>query len=208
MRNILRIVLVWGALVTATQGAEQNNVLGIRVPDSLDEMLGTVHEDPDTGFRFRGGYSAYLYQGLRQYDDPELGYSLGYAAPNGTDLSVYVYDMGVADIPNGPDSALVAQQLTDAERGIAASGRYTQVQRLLEPPRLSPHFAQYSHLLTTSAGQPIKSHTFVRGQSNRFIKVRVTGSAGEALEPRVAAFLEQLSAGLGIAEATEHSEHP
>lgn len=200
MQITLPAALLWFALVAPATAAEFSPALGIRVPGSIEELFAVVHEDTAAGLKFIGAYSSFLFQGVREYQSPELGYSLGYVAPNGSQLSIYVYDMGIADIPDGVDSPLLQKELADAEQGIAVSGNYSRVQRVVAPERLSPHFVQYTHLLTTPDGEAVRSHTLVRGQNGRFVKLRVTGTEAR-LDDKVRQALDYLVADLGITGA-------
>lgn len=180
----------------AANAAQVQNPFGIELPSSMEDMMSVAHQDEEAGFSFMKGYSAFYFQGLRRYEDPRLGYSLAYASPAGTDISVYVYDLGMR-VPDGTGSELVSAQLDQASSAIAESGRYAAVEALAAAPALSPHFLQSAQAITTRDGLVLKSYTLLRGQNGHFIKIRVTG-VSEAMESRLVGFLKYLAADLGV----------
>jgi hypothetical protein len=84
------------------------------------------------------------YSGENRFSDRRLGRSFGYNA-SGISLSIYVYDYGVADIPDGPDSAPLCEQFESAKREIENGGNYDNV-RLM---------SQVSRPLADAPGAPV-----------------------------------------------------
>ena len=201
MRKVHCIALLCWGLAVVGHAAESGNIFGISLPRSIDEMFETAHEDPDAGFRFQKGYSALFFQGIRHYDDPRLGYSLAYAAVNDIRISVYVFDLGMDDIPDGTDSAQVRDELARSDQELSASGQYAGVEVRTAAGQLSPHFAQSSHTISITAEQTVCSYPFVWDKNGYFVNLRVPGSAG--MEPHLIAFLADLAADLGIEWAVE-----
>ena len=193
IRKTLGILLVAGMLGSTLVYAD--NPFGVDLPKSIDDFGAIAYEDPSSGFTFKKAYSAFFFQGHHAYDDPRLGYSLAYASPTQTSISVYVYNYGLEDIPTGTESNLVENQLISSVKGIRDSGRYLQVSEEVRPA-LSPHFLQSFQKITLNQGDTLKSYMLLRGERGHFVKVRVTGYS-EALERRVADFLHYMLQDLG-----------
>jgi hypothetical protein len=66
------------------------------------------------------------YNGENRYSDRRLGRSYGYNA-SGISLSIYVYDYGLARIPDGPDSVPLCEQYEGAKGEIERGGNYENV---------------------------------------------------------------------------------
>ncbi len=74
------------------------------------------------------------YTGESRFSDRRLGRSFGYNA-SGISLSIYVYDYGVANIPDGPDTAPLCEQFESAKREIENGGNYENVRLVSEVSR-------------------------------------------------------------------------
>ncbi len=73
-------------------------------------------------------FGEFIAEPVNKYDEPAWGASIGYNSLNGTAITVYVYDMGVAEIPDGLSSDTVRQEKHDAMEEIkemVRSGVYT-----------------------------------------------------------------------------------
>lgn len=66
------------------------------------------------------------YTGENRYTDRRLGRSFGYGT-NGVSLLIYVYDYGLKDLPDGPDSAAACEQFERAKHEIERGGNYENV---------------------------------------------------------------------------------
>jgi hypothetical protein len=174
----------------------------IKVPESIEDATAIALHDTETGFAFKKWYSAFFFQSHHTYEDARLGYSLAYASPAGTSISVYVYDYGHDQIPNGVDGPKIVAQLNTAVEGLVKSNRYANV-AAQQRPTLSTHFAQAFHELELSNSIQVKSYTLLRGQNGRYVKIRATGNS-EAMELRVASFLAELLQDLGTVEPEGH----
>lgn len=74
------------------------------------------------------------YSGGNRFDDRRLGRSYGYNAA-GISLSLYVYDYGVRDVPDGADSVPLCEQFEKAKREIEQGGNYENVTLISEYSR-------------------------------------------------------------------------
>jgi len=66
------------------------------------------------------------YTGENRYSDRRLGRSFGFGAA-GISLIVYVYDYGLEDLPDGPDSVPACEQFERAKHEIEHGGNYQNV---------------------------------------------------------------------------------
>jgi hypothetical protein len=74
------------------------------------------------------------YTGENRYSDRRLGRSFGYGA-SGISLIVYVYDYGLRDLPDGPDSVAACEQFERAKHEIENGGNYQNVVLLRQVTR-------------------------------------------------------------------------
>jgi hypothetical protein len=66
------------------------------------------------------------FNGVNRYSDRRLGRSYGYNA-SGISLSIYVYDYGIRNLPDGPDSVPLCEQYQAAKGEIERGGNYENV---------------------------------------------------------------------------------
>lgn len=66
------------------------------------------------------------FSGESRFSDRRMGRSFAYNA-SGISLNLYVYDYGLSDIPDGPDSVAVCEQFESAKREIERGGNYQNV---------------------------------------------------------------------------------
>lgn len=170
----------------------------IKLPESIEDATAIALNDPETGFSFKKWYSAFFFQTHQTYDDPRLGYSLAYASPAGTSISVYVYHYGHDQISDGVTGPEIVSQLNTSVEGLENSNRYANV-TAQQRPTLSAHFAQAFHELELSNSIQVNSYTLLRGQNGKYVKIRATGNS-EAMESRLTSFLTELLLDLGAIE--------
>lgn len=204
MNGLLKsgVFAVCMGLAAAAGAAEGINPFGIKLPERLEDLKAVAYEDAKAGFSFRNWYGALFFQEIHHYDDPQLGYSLAYASPAGTNVTVYVYDLDL-QVPTGTRSELVVSQFRESAEAVRVSNRYASVEDLTDASILSPHFLQAAHVITTHEGMTVKSYTLLRGQNGHFIKIRITGDS-PAMEGRLVEFLKYLSADLGVEDSAHY----
>jgi hypothetical protein len=78
-------------------------------------------------FRLAQNIGPLRYSGENRYSDRRLGNSFGYNT-SGISLTIYIYDYGIRDIPDGPDSVAACEQFESAKREIEYGGNYQNVQ--------------------------------------------------------------------------------
>ena len=140
-------------------------------------------------------------------DTPGQGYSLLYDHP-GVKASVFVYNLGIKNIPNGDDSKIVHDAF---ERAISdVKSVHPDAQNLDATPQLSIHGISLLHAafqykaVETGWHDVVFSHVYMTAQNGNFILVRTTYSATDqsARGLRVEArFIEGLCGALSASKA-------
>jgi hypothetical protein len=114
-----------------------------------------------------------------QYDDPALGMSYQYSA-RGTSLTVYVYDAGLKDLVDGPDTIPVCQEFESAKQGVAAA--YPNA-RLVSQHMVRLLSSEQAPLVREAVFEfefrerPTISYVWITAVARNFIKLRFTADA-------------------------------
>lgn len=111
-----------------------------------------------------------------EYDQPGMGVSYQYGAP-GTNLTVYIYDAGVTDLADGPDTIPVCTEFEYAKQGVAEAYRNTRLLsqytvKLLPPeeaPLMREAVYEFEH-----EGRAMVSYVWMTAVARQFIKLRFT----------------------------------
>ena len=109
-----------------------------------------------------------------KYDPPGMGSSWQYSGP-GASLTVYVYDAGVADLRDGPDTIPACIEFEVAKQGALRAYKDSKLVsqnmvRLL-PPEGMPLMREAA-LEMTREGFPVVSYVWITTVSKQFIKLR------------------------------------
>ena len=106
---------------------------------------------------------------------PGLGYAIAYHGPGREEATVYVYDLGLSLIPEGPLNDAVKQAFGQASNDVAASystvelvGRYSTGSTRAGVEFLCAEF------LITKSGLSKRSFLYLTGHNSKFVKIRVT----------------------------------
>jgi len=114
------------------------------------------------------------------FPDKRLGSAYQYNG-NGQSLTVYVYDAGVKDIPDGPDSVPTCEQFEEAKEGVMQANyagarlKSEQLVRLSAPAELP--LAREAVFEFKIEGRPAHSYVWITGGANLFMKMRFTADA-------------------------------
>jgi hypothetical protein len=114
-----------------------------------------------------------------KYDPPALGVSYQYNGP-GLSLTIYIYDGGETDIPDGGDTVLTCQQYENAKHDVMAAGyphttfKSEQLVRL-DPPADSP-LAREAVFEFEQQNEPVVSYLWTTGVAKNFVKLRFSAS--------------------------------
>ena len=126
---------------------------------------------------------------VHRFDDPRLGYSVAYQSRAGLAATVYVYDKGIASIPDGASEVARAELARASDDIVEAKrrGRWQSVEggqpretRLGSGPR--PLAAWAASLRLGHAEGEVLSDLFVTDRRGEFVKVRCTYPAERKAE--------------------------
>jgi len=141
-----------------------------------------------------------------KYDDARLGASYQYLG-GGLSLTVYVYDLGAENIPDGGDTRLACEAFEGAKGDVLHAGYQDLVVKSEQLARLDPAAdaptAREAVFEYSRANRPTISYLWLTGASKQFVKLRfsvddryrdeliearrtVLNTLGEALKPHLA----------------------
>ena len=143
------------------------------------------------------------HSGMKSYGAKELGYSQGYSSKMCT-ITLYVYDLGQADIPDGIEDAAIATEATRAAGDLKRAeeaGVYRNVKpmegelELLEP--VADHFRTSGFTFDIKGGG-CRSYLLICSRNKNFFKVRLTQFVvdGQTNDEEVKQFLAALAKSL------------
>jgi hypothetical protein len=117
----------------------------------------------------------YLQGEPHKYDPPSLGVSYQFSG-SGLSLTVYVYDVGLEDIPDGGDTVVTCKQFEQAKQDVLAAGYGNTVfvsQQLarLAPPADLP-LAREAKFEFRRDGRATVSYLWLTAVSGHFVKLR------------------------------------
>ncbi|REJ78183.1 MAG: hypothetical protein DWQ47_17755 [Acidobacteria bacterium] len=115
----------------------------------------------------------------RSYGDARLGMSVGFNSEKGGTFTVFVYDKGITNIQDGPDSDLAKEEVSAAKAEIQMAielGYYEKVEfHDEEIVALSENVKSRRLRMTLFAnGRKLTSEIYVYGHLGYFIKFRAT----------------------------------
>jgi hypothetical protein len=185
---MIRSLFVLAAATVLVGAARSDDLPGPKI--TFPDVKGLTRDKPQT------------------YPKAELGYSVGYKAPGFT-ATVYVYNMGLAKIPDGIKSDEVKDELKraagDIDRAVQA-GLYKSAKEVGKeetvtmgkgkgaPELLRRRFELEIKDTVRNTESVRQSEVYVTGYKNHFVKVRITHEPDDKTAPdKTAALL----AGLG-----------
>lgn len=149
----------WFGLLAVATLARGEPVKLLPGPFELPERIGPM--------RFDGQPHA--------YDDPRLGSSYQYLG-GGLSLTVYVYDLGAEDIPDGGNTRLACEAFEGAKGDVVHAGYQDLVVKSEQLARLDPAAetptAREAVFEYIRGGRPTVSYLWVTGASKLFVKLR------------------------------------
>lgn len=157
-------------------------------------------EDPFTGFKFPKEIGSYKFAGHATYQRVQLGYGINYVDNTGAKVSIAIYDMNLTDIQDGIADPRVLDEFQLIEAGIAGmakQGAYRSAARNESLPKLSKAWLQVNHELVDARGTRLQTYSFIRGQSRKFVKIRVT-TPSPGTYARLPMFLLGVSRAVGM----------
>ena len=113
--------------------------------------------------------------------DPGLGIAVRYTTNKGCRGDIFVYNLGLAEIPSDPDDQVIAQQLQQALGDIRTQERTGTYQDVSVQRSEVAHLGgagspkvRHAVLSYVERGKREESHLYVTGYKNHFIKIRFT----------------------------------
>jgi hypothetical protein len=116
------------------------------------------------------------------FKDAALGYSVAYLG-EGTVVTVFVYNLGLKKIPDGPDSDIVKAEMYESLLALEAnkaSGRYKSIQPVNEKvmafgsSKTAPQIRRKRYEVEIAKEGAAITELYVTGYKDYFIKLRVT----------------------------------
>src|SRR5215207_4547783 len=138
------------------------------------------------------------FSGENRYSDRRMGRSFSYNA-NGISLNIYVYDFGLRDVYDGPDSVAACEQFESAKIEIERGGNYQNVvargdhSRTMSSARPSPTAREAVYEFDRH-GIRVVSVLWVTAADGHFLKVRLSlrAEVADELEEARAQILEAM----------------
>lgn len=142
------------------------------------------------------------YTGENRYSDRRMGRSFGYNA-SGISLNLFVYDYGVRNLTDGPDSVAVCEQYESAKREIELGGNYDNVvlrgesSRRMRPAAEAPLTREAIYEFDRNGLHAI-SVLWVTAADGHFLKLRLSlrGEIADELDEARAEILASLAAAI------------
>ncbi len=150
-------------------------------------------------FRLLQNIGPLRFTGANRYSDRRLGRSFGYGV-SGISLTIYVYDYGLRDIPDGPDSVPVCEQFERAKHEIEYGDNYQNVvlrgqsTRRMRDGAVSP-LVREAHYELDRNGIHAVSILWLTAADGYFVKLRLSlrGEVADELEDAREQILAELA---------------
>lgn len=185
MRSILKYTVftifcglfIMQAVVTAQDKSTQTS------PDKADKTAKPVTPRVDKELKVEfPDIDGWEKSEITKYPTAALGYSIGYNSPEGGAVTVYVYNGGMKNIPDGATDNTVKSELERAKGDIRQAGKmgyYEDVKEIKNDTitlgGATGKVKALRSLFNFSArGQAVTSEIYIFGYQNNFIKIRAT----------------------------------
>jgi len=166
-----------------------------------------AHDDPFANFKFPRELGGYVFQTHVTYPRVGLGYGLNYSDRTGSMVTISIYDLNTTGLPDGTSDARVTDEfgkLNESIAVVAQQGGYQTVNKLENLPLLSKAWLQVNHELVRADGRRAYSYSFIRAQSGKFVKIRVTAPTPRSYE-RLPMLLLDVSRAIGLLTSNSRS---
>lgn len=128
-----------------------------------------------------------------------LGYSVAYSSASSGEATVYIYDKGLLDIPEGPMEPVIRREFDQATQDVLnwAQSREDQTTELLSrygtgSPNTRREFL-CSEFLSDIRGNTVRTFLCVTGAEGKFVKLRVTLTTDDPRDPTARNFADALA---------------
>jgi hypothetical protein len=189
------------AFVTAEKPSSEPKFLFFRLPKGLAHFLSdldtvTCVREEGTGYEwpYQLGFAHYEGHTDNTATEPGLGVSIAYGMPE-TDTTIYIYDKGRSDVPDGIANSIVQSEFNAALRDIAMVKVSAQLVSRGDLQEGVDWPLVVAHLKIDGANSLLA----VTGRGGKFVKLRATWKPERAIEALVRPTLEDF---------TRHLRHP
>ena len=180
--------------------------LSLVLPGVLSaQPVGQPYTHQQTGLQFPGKLGGFVLTKTDTYEQKALGTSLRYEDADRAKVNVFIYDMGIPDLPDDINAEVVkqhVQQMTADIYTLEKRGEYVGVKELLDGTvqmgKLRGWFKVFEYSQKgdpgASGGPTRKSYAVLTVSQKNFIKVRVTcwASDGMRADRKLREFLDAL----------------
>ena len=169
------------------------------------QPVGQPYTHQQTGLQFPGKLAGFVLTKTDTYEQKELGTSLRYEDTERTKVNVFVYDLGIPDLPDDINAQVVRQHVQQMAGDIYAlekRGDYVGVREVLDGTvqigKLKGWFKVFEYSQKgdpgASEGPTRKSYAVLTVSHKNFIKVRLTcwASDGMRADRKLREFLAEL----------------
>jgi hypothetical protein len=143
---------------------------------------------------------------------PGLGYTIAYHGPSGEQATVYVYDLGISGIPDGPLNAAVRAAFDQATTAaMAAAGLLDMTVELVDrygTGNLNDG-AQYlcaEFMIQTNSGTHKRSYLYLTGYKGKFVKIRATVPTSDPTVATAREFADAIASALWAQKQAEKKD--
>ena len=129
--------------------------------------------------------------------NPDLGYSTAYHGRHLGEATIYVYDLGQEDIPDGPTSRTILDEFNRATNDVLAlpiNGRRVElIDRYgTGAPDRGKEFLCAEFVLEDEVGRR-RSFLYLTGADRHFVKIRVTLRSNDPADPTAREFADAVA---------------
>lgn len=188
LATMLRVTVLGFALIGLALGGAVAQGQSQQAPS---QRVPAPDRHPATGLNFPPQIAGAIKYGSTDYGEtagkPELGYGWNYRVGDQLIATVYVYDLSIRSIPDGPSSPVVQQQFQTSLQEIYQLAKYNRYEDIKTAK--GPTDCKVSGLvfqcITLSAirsadKKPIYSALMLTGYRNNFLKLRLDWLEGSA----------------------------
>jgi len=159
---------------------------------ALAQSAGDSYVEPATGLAFPEQIGRFHRSSVKEYPDNRLGVKIGYEGP--AHAEVFVFDMGLKEIPTGIDSDAVRKAFAESEDAIARvlarppaseGKKFAEATPTVENEgrvaRLKVAVYKWSYTDSAGKGAPMATYVLMTAVKNRILKLLFTAPAPDPM---------------------------
>jgi hypothetical protein len=132
-------------------------------------------------------------------EHPGLGVAVTYHGDDRGESTIFIYDNGLSEIPDGPTSQLVRQEFDRATGDVLTLGEQLPNTRVdivdrygTGSPDRGPEFLCAEFILSDPRG-PRRTFLYLTGAHGHFVKIRITLRTNDAADPTARDFADAIA---------------